>query len=644
MSTENLIINKYVIGRASIQGDNRRVFEDRSLVKVINTARNLKLIVAVVADGVGSSEGSVSARIAVETVLNSIETSTEQQIPDLITQAITDANTAVYQDNLRNDKESYTTLVVGVVFDDRFYVGNVGDSRAYWLPGSKKIRQLTLDHTYANIYGVVKDSGEGSAVVNYIGGNPEIDIDFGFYLKNDKDGEDASELGLSGLPLQPGDAILLCSDGLIKKGPNGNPYATDEEIIETFNSEIEPNSAAIRLTSYPKSRRVTDNVTAITIQYLSADQQKGFALPSAKPRFTKYLAISGAAVLVILLSILNVAQSIRIKDLEKGPAVVLITTTPEARATAQITIQTAELISTPDTSMLEGTVLLEVSDGTVYLINDGFEELAPMEMAISNNQLLRVGSYLTKINLSCTNSSASTVNFAPETKYEILFEEEFALRLANNWIHILQNLYEQKIYVSIDDAVYLKDGHMIIEIRDDAAQVYCFSGRCRIENGAGEGIRILPGYSLTYYLGDHVYGDPYIISEEERLNWNFQCDNCLGSILLTPIPTPLPPTATATHTRIVVTIVSPSDTPAAPSDNSNQPPPSVNTETPEVIPTEEPTVPLQPTSTAMPMVTPTQAPTEPPPPINTPTPVVPTGGTTTEPPPSDPGTEASPTP
>jgi hypothetical protein len=80
-------------------------------------------------------------------------------------------------------------------------------------------------------------------------------------------------MGLAGLPLHKGDSILLCSDGLIKEDLNrvGKQYVVDEEIVESLNSEYKPDWAAIKLVSLAEGRSPDDNISAVTIQYLTPD-------------------------------------------------------------------------------------------------------------------------------------------------------------------------------------------------------------------------------------------------------------------------------------------------------------------------------------------------------------------------------------
>jgi protein phosphatase len=144
--------------------------------------------VVAVADGLGGHRaGEVASRLAVEEFLAAV--------PDLVT---ADALARTYQRiharlleaAARHPERSgmATTLATVVVSDATVIVGNVGDSRVYYVePGL--VEQLTTDDV---------GPGESGALLQVLGGRPGARMD----------------PQVTTVPLEPGGRFLLCSDGL----------------------------------------------------------------------------------------------------------------------------------------------------------------------------------------------------------------------------------------------------------------------------------------------------------------------------------------------------------------------------------------------------------------------------------------------
>lgn len=96
-----------------------------------------------------------------------------------------------------------TTFVAAVMIDDKMYVANIGDSRLYVI-GQEDIRQITLDHSLVEELirtgqldrRKVRFHPEKNIITRALGTGKEAVPDF-FEVE-----------------LQPGEKVLLCSDGL----------------------------------------------------------------------------------------------------------------------------------------------------------------------------------------------------------------------------------------------------------------------------------------------------------------------------------------------------------------------------------------------------------------------------------------------
>lgn len=102
-----------------------------------------------------------------------------------------------------------TTLTCVLGYDDRFVVGNLGDSRAYYLHDGT-LSQLTEDHSYLNE--LKRQSGSNSV-------DPGLVAKYGHIVSKTLDGSgdspDFFPKNQEHYALTRNDGFLLCSDGLI---------------------------------------------------------------------------------------------------------------------------------------------------------------------------------------------------------------------------------------------------------------------------------------------------------------------------------------------------------------------------------------------------------------------------------------------
>ncbi|MBE2201259.1 MAG: protein phosphatase 2C domain-containing protein [Anaerolinea sp.] len=138
-----------------------------------------------VADGVGGDAGGREASQAIITYLAQVYYSSPAPNPlENLRQAITQANQRAAVDVRMKFQDAATTLVTAVILNNQLFVANIGDSRAYLLRGGQ-LRQLTADHR------------QDGKLARYLVATSHIQPDF--FLP---------------VPLQAGDRVLLCSDGL----------------------------------------------------------------------------------------------------------------------------------------------------------------------------------------------------------------------------------------------------------------------------------------------------------------------------------------------------------------------------------------------------------------------------------------------
>lgn len=117
----------------------------------------------IVADGMGGyNGGEIASRLAIVSAKNYIENNfskiehNKEELQKLIKNAIEYANMVVYEKS-KEDQELEgmgTTIEVVLAYNDRVYIGHIGDSRIYRIR-KNIIRKLTVDDSY--VQKLVKD-------------------------------------------------------------------------------------------------------------------------------------------------------------------------------------------------------------------------------------------------------------------------------------------------------------------------------------------------------------------------------------------------------------------------------------------------------------------------------------------------------
>jgi PPM family protein phosphatase len=219
-----------------------------------------------VADGMG---GHVAGEVAASTALEPIRAldgrvfSDSDAAADALRTAVVEANETVSR--MAADEPSYrgmgTTLTAAMLEGQRLHVAHVGDSRAYLLRGGR-FSQLTDDHTLVQH---LIDEGQitreeaashpqRSIITRAIGVSPDVDVDSLTF------------------ELQPGDAVLLCSDGL-------TGVVDDLQIAEVLADGADAEAALRRLVRIANDAGGPDNITAVLLRFDDPDADGRPAAP-----------------------------------------------------------------------------------------------------------------------------------------------------------------------------------------------------------------------------------------------------------------------------------------------------------------------------------------------------------------------------
>jgi protein phosphatase len=225
-----------------------------------------------VADGVGGLDlGEVASATAISVITEEFaKAQSGAMLISLLPRLIHFANAAVHDRTLTPEyrgKKMATTVVACALRHDQAIVSHVGDSRCY-LVRNGKAKQITQDHTWVNEQrklglisaGEMAESDARHVLIRSLG--PEM-----FVSPDTK-----------ALTLQPGDLLVLCTDGL-------HDEMSDTTIAEIVSQQKNIDEIARELVARGVEIDGNDNTTAQVIRVRSVEQVgmyrgRPYSLPS----------------------------------------------------------------------------------------------------------------------------------------------------------------------------------------------------------------------------------------------------------------------------------------------------------------------------------------------------------------------------
>jgi serine/threonine protein phosphatase PrpC len=208
-----------------------------------------------VADGMGGHRGGDVASSMIVDALERAEVQADAPLSPLV-DLIKKANHDVLERGDADEglKGMGTTLTAVVTDEAKAYLAHIGDSRAYLLREGA-LQRLTRDHTL-----VERMVEEGRLEPDQARNHPQQNI-----LTRVLGVEDEIEVDdLTLDPMQPGDRILLCTDGL-------NHMVDDDTIEGILQEENDPQAAADRLVDAAIEAGGEDNVTVVVLDFVEGD-------------------------------------------------------------------------------------------------------------------------------------------------------------------------------------------------------------------------------------------------------------------------------------------------------------------------------------------------------------------------------------
>ncbi|HET7371988.1 MAG TPA: Stp1/IreP family PP2C-type Ser/Thr phosphatase [Gemmatimonadaceae bacterium] len=208
----------------------------------------------IVADGMGGhAAGEVASEMAVQTIERELETlrdPNDTEAEEKVAEALREANRNIHDRTITEvDKQGMgTTASVLMVWESKYLIGQVGDSRVYLLRDGE-LQQLTKDHSYVQEQ---VDAGfltpeqaryhpYSNVITRCVGASPEVEPDI-------YQGE-----------VRIGDLFLVASDGL-------TGMVDDRRLQILLMSRAAPERKVHALIAEANGRGGLDNITAIVVQ------------------------------------------------------------------------------------------------------------------------------------------------------------------------------------------------------------------------------------------------------------------------------------------------------------------------------------------------------------------------------------------
>ncbi len=208
-----------------------------------------------VCDGMGgAAAGEVASQLAVDLLFTWLSKTNAREPDELahqLVQAIEGAGRKIYQE-ARTDRTRRgmgTTSTVGALLNERLYLGQVGDSRAYILR-NEVLTQVTRDQSLVN---QLIEAGQltveeaetfehNNIILQALGTAETVQVD------------------LTIVDLRTNDTLLLCSDGL-------SGMVKDAEMRSILASSDDPKAACERLIDRANAAGGHDNITVVVAKF-----------------------------------------------------------------------------------------------------------------------------------------------------------------------------------------------------------------------------------------------------------------------------------------------------------------------------------------------------------------------------------------
>ncbi len=281
--------SRLVVGAQTEAGNVRDRNEDLVHFGPLGDAGEDTFVLAV-ADGMGGYDrGDIASRIAIDALLDRLQTLDTEDSALILKQAYRRANEEIYEGGVSQGEDNMmgTTLVAGLLRGSELSLANVGDSRAYLLRAGA-LTQITQDHSLIAEQvrmGVLtaeeaRTSQHRNIITRALGHRERVDVD------------------VFELTLLPEDRLMISTDGV-------HDYVEEEDIREVL-QELPPDEAPGALIERALANGSTDNLTILVAWMAPISVLDAPAEPEIEERTGTALLVPllvGAALVIVVLVI-----------------------------------------------------------------------------------------------------------------------------------------------------------------------------------------------------------------------------------------------------------------------------------------------------------------------------------------------------
>ncbi len=207
----------------------------------------------IVADGMGGHDaGEVASMLAVETAASEVRKAggTHRNASKVVEQAVQRANSEVIRRGAEKASNMGTTLTLALILEDKAYIANVGDSRAYWIENGS-FKRITVDHSL-----VEKLVSLGKLTPEEARKHPKSNV-----LYRNVGSEEDLKVDVFQVALKKGGSLLLCTDGLWGE-------VVDRDIHRAVTEEDDVRKVCERLIRMANENGGKDNITTVAVKVI----------------------------------------------------------------------------------------------------------------------------------------------------------------------------------------------------------------------------------------------------------------------------------------------------------------------------------------------------------------------------------------